>query len=62
MSVTNVYDSIARRDAARKRFQEKRSVTREDNTATARERANAIREKDRATMDMFQQLAKQRYG
>ncbi|KIK97702.1 hypothetical protein PAXRUDRAFT_824661 [Paxillus rubicundulus Ve08.2h10] len=55
-------DHIARRDAARKRFQEKRVVTREDNAAGARERANAMREKDRATMDMFQQLAKQRYG
>jgi hypothetical protein len=28
----------------------------------ARERANAIREKDRATMDMFQQMAKERFG
>ncbi|KIJ66561.1 hypothetical protein HYDPIDRAFT_86702 [Hydnomerulius pinastri MD-312] len=55
-------DHIARRDAARKRFEEKRGAGREDKTATARERANALREKDQATMDMFQQLAKQRFG
>ncbi|KAG2116235.1 hypothetical protein BD769DRAFT_1486784 [Suillus cothurnatus] len=55
-------DHIARRDAARKRFEEKRAAGREDKTAGARERAVALREKDKATMDMFQQLAKQRFG
>ncbi|KAF9225205.1 hypothetical protein BS17DRAFT_778294 [Gyrodon lividus] len=55
-------DHIARRDAARKRFEEKRGIAREDKTAMAHERANAMREKDKATMDMFQQLAKQRFG
>lgn len=60
--VTDVCHSIARRDAARKRFEEKRAVGREDKVATARERAVAMREKDKATMDMFQQLAKQRFG
>ncbi|KAF9236831.1 hypothetical protein BU15DRAFT_76557 [Melanogaster broomeanus] len=55
-------DHIARRDAARKRFEEKRGATREDRVATARERTTAMREKDKATMDMFQQLAKQRFG
>lgn len=60
--VPNTHDSIARRDASRKRFEEKRATAREDKTATARERAVAMREKDKATMDMFQQLAKQRFG
>ncbi|OJA09388.1 hypothetical protein AZE42_06821 [Rhizopogon vesiculosus] len=55
-------DHIARRDAARKRFEEKRSAGREDKTASVRDRAVAMREKDKATMDMFQQLAKQRFG
>lgn len=55
-------DHIARRDAARKRFEEKRAAGREDKTAGVRERAAALREKDKATMDMFQQLAKQRFG
>ena len=54
--------SIARRDAARRRFEEKRGFTREDKEAAGRERANALREKEKATMDMFQQLAKQRFG
>ena len=60
--VTDVCNSIARRDAARKRFEEKRAAAREDKGATVRERAVAMREKDKATMDMFQQLAKQRFG
>ncbi|KAG2358860.1 hypothetical protein BDR07DRAFT_1488860 [Suillus spraguei] len=46
----------------RKRFEEKRATGREDKTAGVRERAVALREKDKATMDMFQQLAKQRFG
>lgn len=60
--VTDVCHSIARRDAARKRFEEKRGAAREDKVATTRDRAVAMREKDKATMDMFQQLAKQRFG
>ncbi|KAN0125020.1 hypothetical protein V8E52_001572 [Russula decolorans] len=49
---------IARRDAARARFEQKR----EEKVSTSRERAAAIREKDKATMDMFVQMAKQKYG
>ncbi|KAH0837802.1 hypothetical protein J3R83DRAFT_5998 [Lanmaoa asiatica] len=60
--VPDIYGSIARRDAARKRFEEKRGASREDKVASTRERAVAMREKDKATMDMFQQLAKQRFG
>ena len=49
---------IARRDAARARFEQKR----EEKMSTSRERVAAIREKDKATMDMFMQMAKQKYG
>jgi len=51
-------DRIARRDAARARFEQKREAGRDDRM----ERAAAIREKDKATMDMFMQMAKQKYG
>ncbi|KAH9081930.1 hypothetical protein EDB83DRAFT_2547723 [Lactarius deliciosus] len=53
---------IARRDAARAKFQQKRESAREDKISASRERASAIREKDKATMDMFMQMAKERYG
>jgi len=53
---------IARRDAARARFQQKREAAREDKVSSSRERVAAIREKDKATMDMFVQMAKERYG
>ncbi|KAG6330545.1 hypothetical protein ID866_8542 [Astraeus odoratus] len=55
-------DHIARRDAARRRYEEKRASTRDDKEAMTRERTNAMREKEKATMDMFQQLAKERFG
>ncbi|KAH9047557.1 hypothetical protein EDB84DRAFT_1557500 [Lactarius hengduanensis] len=53
---------IARRDAARTKFQQKRESAREEKISASRERASAIREKDKATMDMFMQMAKERYG
>ncbi|KAI0304729.1 hypothetical protein BC826DRAFT_11310 [Russula brevipes] len=49
---------IARRDAARAKFEKKR----DEKTSASRERAAAIREKDKATMDMFMQMAKQKFG
>lgn len=55
-------EQIARRDAARKRFEEKRGGPREEKIAAIRERTTAIREKDKATMDMFMQMAKAKYG
>lgn len=55
-------DRIARRDAARARFEQKRESAREEKTSASRERAAAMREKDKATMDMFMQMAKQKYG
>ena len=53
---------IARRDAARKRYEEKRLGARDDRVSAARERADAIRQKDKATMDMFMQMAKDKFG
>ena len=60
LTVTNFVSlhRVARRDAARARFEQKR----EEKISTTRERAAAIREKDKATMDMFMQMAKQKYG
>ncbi|KAF7791068.1 hypothetical protein EIP86_002029 [Pleurotus ostreatoroseus] len=55
-------ERIARRDAARKRMEDKRFTGREDRDAAARERADALRQKDKATMDMFMQMAKQKFG
>ncbi|KAJ3549534.1 hypothetical protein NM688_g5167 [Phlebia brevispora] len=55
-------ERIARREAARKRMDEKKFGAREERDAAARERADAIRSKDKATMDMFMQMAKQRFG
>ncbi|KAG5644114.1 hypothetical protein DXG03_009133 [Asterophora parasitica] len=51
-------DQIAKRDAAKSRF----NAAREEKAAAARERATAIKQKEQATMDMFQQMAKQRFG
>ncbi|KAI0307959.1 hypothetical protein B0F90DRAFT_1807302 [Multifurca ochricompacta] len=53
---------IARRDAARARFEQKRGATREDKLSASRERVAAIRDRDKATMDMFMQIAKEKYG
>jgi hypothetical protein len=49
---------LARRDAARARFEQKR----DEKMSGTRERAAAMREKDKATMDMFMQMAKQKFG
>ncbi|KAF8633532.1 hypothetical protein AX15_001337 [Amanita polypyramis BW_CC] len=51
-------DAIAKRDAAKRRYETKT----QEKGMQMRERANALREKEKATMDMFQQLAKQRFG
>ncbi|KAI6030982.1 hypothetical protein EDC04DRAFT_3142445 [Pisolithus marmoratus] len=55
-------DHLSRREAARRRWEEKRASAREDKEAAGRERAVAMREKEKATMDMFQKLAKERFG
>ncbi|KAJ3505649.1 hypothetical protein NLJ89_g7310 [Agrocybe chaxingu] len=51
-------DQIARRDMAKSRYNQKA----EERETAMRERATAYKEKEKATMDMFQQLAKQRFG
>ncbi|KAF8167205.1 hypothetical protein B0H34DRAFT_812546 [Crassisporium funariophilum] len=49
---------LAKRDMAKQRYSQKN----EEKTSAIRERASAFKEKEKATMDMFQQLAKQRFG
>ncbi|KAJ3484572.1 hypothetical protein NLI96_g5557 [Meripilus lineatus] len=49
---------LARRDAARRRYEEKKQTV----VAGSRERVDAIRQKDKATMDMFMQMAKEKFG
>jgi adenylate kinase family enzyme len=51
---------IAKRDAAKKRFEQKSG--KDDKAAVVRERANVYKEKESATMAMFQKLAKERFG
>ena len=58
----SLHGRLAQRDAARKRFDEKRGGDREAREAATRERTSAIREKEKATMDMFKALAKERFG
>ncbi|EJD03527.1 uncharacterized protein FOMMEDRAFT_83603 [Fomitiporia mediterranea MF3/22] len=53
---------IAQRDAARRRFKEKRSSMHEEKESAVKERQEALRAKDKATMDMFKQMAKERFG
>ncbi|KAJ7103120.1 hypothetical protein B0H15DRAFT_194310 [Mycena belliarum] len=53
-------DQIAKRDAARKRFEHKSG--KEDKVAAVRERASVHKEKESATIAMFQKLAKERFG
>ncbi|OCB86227.1 hypothetical protein A7U60_g6817 [Sanghuangporus baumii] len=53
---------IAQRDAARRRFEEKRVTGREEKETAFQERQEAIRSKDRATMEMFKQMARERFG
>ncbi|PCH34419.1 hypothetical protein WOLCODRAFT_135705 [Wolfiporia cocos MD-104 SS10] len=55
-------EQIARRDAARRRYEEKRFGARDERMSAAQERADAIRQKDKATMDMFMQMAKDKFG
>jgi len=53
---------IAKRDAAKQRREEKLQMQREERAAETRGRVTALREKDKATMDMFKALAKERFG
>jgi hypothetical protein len=49
-------------DAAKKRFEEKRAAARGERDSEVKERQDAMRQKERATMDMFKQMAKERFG
>ncbi|CDO74411.1 hypothetical protein BN946_scf184867.g9 [Trametes cinnabarina] len=49
---------LARREAAKRRYEEKKN----ERMGDTRERAEALRQKDKATMDMFMQMAKERFG
>ncbi|KAF8971869.1 hypothetical protein BDZ97DRAFT_1901515 [Flammula alnicola] len=51
-------EQLARREMAKSRYGQKS----EEKQNTMREKSTAYREKEKATMDMFQQLAKQRFG
>jgi len=53
-------DQIAKRDAARKRFEHKSG--KDEKVAAVRERASVHKEKESATIAMFQKLAKERFG
>ena len=54
--------SIARRDANRQRFEEKKRQEKDSKYVETRERTTQMREKDKATMDMFKAMAKERFG
>jgi hypothetical protein len=54
--------AIARRDAAKKRYEEKRGSAKTDLAAERQERSNAIREKEKNTIAMFQKMAAERFG
>ena len=53
---------IAQRDAAKQRREEKLQMQREGRGVDARQRITVMRDKDKATMDMFKALAKERFG
>ncbi|KDQ15635.1 hypothetical protein BOTBODRAFT_54529 [Botryobasidium botryosum FD-172 SS1] len=54
--------AIARRDAARKRFEEKRQSGRDGGASAPGERISAMKEKEKQTMEMLAKLAKERFG
>ena len=56
------YYRIAQRDANRHKWQEKKAVERGERTTEIQERQKALREKERATMDAFMKMAKERFG
>lgn len=57
---------IAKRDAARERGEAKRQAARDERVGAgpggANERINAMREKEKQTMEMFKNMAKQKFG
>jgi len=55
-------EQIARRDANRRRWQEKRNKEHEDKDSSVQERRNAMLDRDKANMDMFMKMAKEKFG
>ena len=53
---------IAQRDANRLKWQEKKTAERGEKVVEIQERQKALREKDRATMDAFKKMAKEKFG
>jgi hypothetical protein len=53
---------IAQRDAGRLKWQEKRAAERGERVVETQERQKALRERDRATMDAFMKMAKEKFG
>ena len=56
------YPRIAQRDAGRLKWQEKKAAERGERVGEIQERQKTLREKDRATMDAFMKMAKERFG
>ncbi|KAI0313439.1 hypothetical protein OF83DRAFT_535302 [Amylostereum chailletii] len=54
--------ALAQREAAQKRFEQRRGSKKDERTSAMQERASALREKEKATMDMFAQMAKAKFG
>jgi len=55
-------ERIAQRDANRLKWQEKKAAERGEKMGEVQERQKALKEKDRATMDAFMKMAKERFG
>jgi hypothetical protein len=53
---------MARRDANRKRFEEKKRQEREAKVGSSTERISVMKEREKATMDMFKAMAKEKFG
>lgn len=60
--MTQFQERIRQRDAAKQRTEEKKYGHREERLAAAKERTDAIRHKDAATMEMFKRMAAERFG
>jgi len=55
-------ERIAQRDANRLKWQEKKAAERGERVVEIQERQKALKEKDRATMDAFMKMAKEKFG
>lgn len=60
--VSSFKERVAQRDAARSRFEAKRRLDQDARAQGRNERAEQIKEKEKKTMEMFKQMAKERFG